>query len=134
MSTPFVHHRRILFGDCDPGGIIYTPRVSHFVVEAGLAFMSEKLGGSPERKLFEMGVAPPARKLSMEFLSAMTWDDELLVAVELKEIRQHAIVLSFEGTVSEKKTFTAELTMVCVSKDTFKKAPVPDKLRHALSA
>jgi acyl-CoA thioesterase FadM len=31
---PFKTTRTILFGDCDPGGVIYTPRVAHFVVEA----------------------------------------------------------------------------------------------------
>lgn len=61
MDSAFVHRRRILFGDCDPGGIMYTPRVTHFVIEASLDFLSDRLGGPAERRMFEMGVAPPAR-------------------------------------------------------------------------
>ncbi len=40
---------------------MYTPRVTHFVIEASLDFLSDRLGGPAERRMFEMGVAPPAR-------------------------------------------------------------------------
>ena len=30
----FISKRTILFGDCDPAGIVYTPRIGYFVVEA----------------------------------------------------------------------------------------------------
>lgn len=132
MSETFIHSRRILFGDCDPGGILYTPRASHFIVEAGLAFFREKLGSSPERKMFEMGIAPPARAMSIEFLKPMTWDDELDVHVSVSEIRTHAIRLAFSGRVADQATFVAELTMVCVSTKSMKPTPVPESLRRAL--
>src|SRR5262249_4643830 len=32
----FRTERSVLFGDCDPGGIVYSPRVADFVVEAAL--------------------------------------------------------------------------------------------------
>ncbi len=129
----FLQKRRILFGDCDPGGIIYTPRIGHFVVEASIGFFSERLGGSAERRLFEMGVAPPARALSVEFLKPMTWDDELEIAAEVEELRTSAIVLSFVGSVDGNKTFTAKLTVVIVSTETMKPVEIPAALRRALS-
>lgn len=130
MSPPFVHRRRILFGDCDPGGIVYTPRISHFLIEANLAFLQSR--GCSERRMFDLGVAPPARAMSLEFLKPMTWDDELEVYVSVKEIRTHAIALAFDGRVRGETTFRGELTMVCISKETVRPVPVPAELREAI--
>jgi YbgC/YbaW family acyl-CoA thioester hydrolase len=132
MSSPFLVHRRVLFGDCDPAGIIYTPRVAHFVVEAGLEFFRDRLGNGPERKMLALGVAPPARALSIEFLRPFTWDDELEIEVRAQEIRTHAIVLRFTGRVSGQTAFTAELTQVCISTESKRPTPVPDVIRQAL--
>jgi 4-hydroxybenzoyl-CoA thioesterase len=132
MKSKFIHRRRVLFGDCDPGGIIYTPRVAYFVVEAGLEFYRARLGDGAERRMFAMGIAPPARALSVEFFKPMTWDDELEVEVSVKEIRTHAIVLSFVGRVVGNKVFAAEITQVCTSKESMRPTPVPKELRDAL--
>ncbi len=132
MSQEFVVKRRVLFGDCDPGGILYSPRVAHFVVEASLEFFRARLGENAERQLFEQGIAPPARAFSVEFLKPMTWDDQLEIAVTIKEIRTHAIVLSFVGVVSGQKVFLSEITQVIVSTESMRPIPVPQSLRHKL--
>lgn len=132
MSSPFIVRRRVLFGDCDPGGILYTPRMAHFVVEAGLDFFRDRLGDGPERKMFDLGIAPPARALSIEFLKPITWDDELTIEVRAQEIRTHAIVLSFTGRVEGEMVFTSEITQVCISTESLRPVPVPDSIRQAL--
>jgi 4-hydroxybenzoyl-CoA thioesterase len=132
MSTPFAIRRRVRFGDCDPGGVLYTPRMSYFVVEAVLDFLDDRLAGPPERRLLDLGILPPARALSIEFLKPMAWDDDLEIRVEVKEIRTHAIAYSVAGYVAEEKAFIAELTQVCVSPQTRRPVAVPDALRKAL--
>ena len=77
----FVTRRTILFGDCDPAGIIFTPRVGYFVVEAVQEYLTHLLGGSGLRQITRMGVMPPARALSMEFLNTMTWDEVIDIQV-----------------------------------------------------
>tara|TARA_B100000902_G_scaffold220301_1_gene209222 strand:- start:4554 stop:4889 length:336 start_codon:yes stop_codon:yes gene_type:complete len=109
MTDRFVVKRRVLFGDCDPGGILYTPRAAHYIVEAGLDFFRARLGDGAERKLFEQGIAPPARAFSIEFMKPMTWDDVIEIEVQVKEIRTHAIVLRFFGTVSGFDVLSAKL-------------------------
>lgn len=133
MTDAYTHRRRIVFGDCDPGGIVYTPRVSHFVVEAGLAFLGARLGRPAERYLLELGIGPPARSLDIDFLAPMTWDDELDIRVTVKEIRTHALTLAMAAHVGETNTFNAELVMVCVALESFRAAAIPDRLREALS-
>ncbi len=133
MSAVFLHRRRILFGDCDPGGIIYTPRVSHFVVEASLEFLSDLLGGPAERRMFEMGIAPPARELNIEFLKPMSWDDEREVTVQVKTVTERSFSLLLTGVVAAATAFTATLSLVCISTETFKPTRIPDGLRSALA-
>ena len=133
MSMPFVIHRRVRFGDCDPGGIIYTPRLSYFVVEAVLDFLSAQLGAPAERRLLEMGIAPPARALSIEFLKMLAWDDEVDIHVAVAELRTHAMTFSTTGYVTGEKAFAAQITQVCVSLGTRKPVPIPEVLRDLLS-
>ena len=130
---PLTVSRTILFGDCDPGGVVYTPRVNHFVVEAGLEFLSHLLEGPAARRIFSMGVLPPARALSIEFLHPMTWDQKIDIEVSVKEIGAHSFSLLFVAHNAERtETFRASLTQVCVSPDTTRPVPLPDELRMAL--
>lgn len=130
----FITKRRVRFGDCDPGGVIYTPRLSYFVVEAVLDFLSERLGGPAERQILKMGVLPPARALSIEFLKPLEWDAEVEIHVEVRELRTSVIAYSVVGRlVSGEKAFVAELTQVCISPETRRPVHIPDALRQALS-
>jgi YbgC/YbaW family acyl-CoA thioester hydrolase len=132
--SPFKTKRTVLFGDCDPAGAIYMPRVAHFVVEAVLEFQSSVLAGPAARKLFEMGIYPPARNLAIDFLAPLTWDDELELEVTCTAVG----TTSFTCEVLAKRSdlavaFKGRLTQVCVSPETKKPVPLPDKLRQALS-
>ena len=132
MNNEFIVKRRVRFGDCDPGGVLYTPRISYFVVEAILDFLSECFGASAEKTIMSFGILPPARSFQVEFLKPMAWDDELEIHVTLKEMRTSAIVFSVGGFVTDEKVFTAELTQVCISADTKQPTSIPEKMRQAL--
>jgi YbgC/YbaW family acyl-CoA thioester hydrolase len=126
--------RRVRFGDCDPGGVIYAPRASYFVVEAVLDFLSERLGGPAEKQILNMGILPPARALSIEFLKPLTWDDEVELQVSVLDLRTHAITYSVVGTLaSGDKALVAQLTQVCISPETRRPVPIPAALRQALT-
>lgn len=130
---PFRTRRVILFGDCDPGGVVYTPRVAHFAVEAGLEFLSDALGGPAARRLFAMGILPPARALSIEFLHPMAWDDAIDIDVAVEKIGEHSFTLSMLASNGEgRHTFRAAITQVAVSPETRRPVPLPSELRAAL--
>ena len=98
---PFRTSRVVLFGDCDPGGVIYSPRVAHFVVEAGLAFLSHALEGPAARRLFSMNILPPARALSIEFLHPMVWDETIEIEVSAERIGEHSFTLLVSASNAE---------------------------------
>lgn len=129
----FKTSRTVLFGDCDPAGFVYTPRVAYFVVEAALKFLSEALGGSAARQLLAMGVLPPARSLSIDFLQPMVWDDQIEVEVAVNEVRAHSFsMLLTARNANCDITFRATLAQVCVSLQTRRPVPLPARLRDGL--
>ena len=73
--------RALLFGDCDPSGVVYTPRFSHFAMEAIFTALDQWLGALGLRNLMAE-IAPPVRAMSFEFLKPSTWDDELNMKVQ----------------------------------------------------
>jgi len=132
MNKEFVINRRVRFGDCDPGGILYTPRISYFVIEAVLDFISVCFGAPAEKSMIDLGILPPARSFNVEFLKPMAWDDEVEIKVCLKEMRNSAIVFSVNGFVSMDQVFAAELTQVCIDPETRRPINIPGKLREVL--
>lgn len=146
--------RTVLFGDCDPEGIVYTPRFSYFSVEAvqdALAiWLDEKPNNSKKetpksgglRKLMNHGILPPARALSLEFHHPVTWDDELAIKVWVCDITNRSFSFQIEAWLESSRlsdlenilAFSAKLTQVCVSRDNHKSMILPDDLRKRLSS
>ncbi len=134
MSKEFVITRKVRFGDCDPGGMLYTPRIGYFVVEAILDFISLCFGAPAEKSMMSLGVLPPTRSLNIELLQPMVWDDQVEIRVYLKEIRISSFVFFVDGSVLNDKVFTAELTQVCIDPKTKRPVKVPSKLREVLES
>lgn len=134
ISSPITIKRRVLFGDCDPEGIVYTPRFSYFALEATHETLHILLGAPSITALKAMGVLTPVRAFEMEFLAPVTWDDELELEVLVSEIRQHSFTFFVRGLLeSDKLAFTASISYVTVSSDRKEKITVPEKLVEALS-
>ncbi len=131
----FRSKRTVLYGDCDPAGAIYTPRVAHFVVEALLDFQASLLGGPAARELLAMGVLPPARSMHIDFLALLTYDDEIELEVSCIEVGTTSFTCQVEATRRDKRVaFRARLTQVCVSPQSKRPVGLPPKLRAALLA
>jgi YbgC/YbaW family acyl-CoA thioester hydrolase len=133
VAKHFVEHRTILFGECDPAGILYTPRICEYIVEGALRFLSDSLGEPFERYMFARDLTLPARNLSVDFFKPLTWDDEIEVRAGLSEIRTHAytvLVAAFDK--SGDVAFSGKVTQVCVNRETKAIAEMPEEFRDAL--
>lgn len=130
----FITKRKILFGDCDPAGFIYTPRVSYFVVESVHEFLADVLDGPAVRRILDMGILPPVRKLTIDFLRPLVWDDVIEIEVNVIKLTQHSFEFTILGRTSDDElAFQSNLTQVCVSPETKRPVELPEELRNALS-
>jgi acyl-CoA thioesterase FadM len=144
----------VLFGDCDPEGIVYTPRFSYFAVEAIQDALTLWLDEHPNnsnnvkgksgglRKLMGYDILPPARAFSLEFHHPVTWDDVLSIKVWVCQVSERSFSFQVEGRLETSRlndakdilAFTAKLTQVCMCRDTQKSIPIPEALRTRLVA
>jgi YbgC/YbaW family acyl-CoA thioester hydrolase len=130
VTALFMTRRRVLFGECDPGGVVYTPRFADYVAEAILAFLTDRLGAPAERRLAELGVLSPGRALSIEFLRPLTWDDEVVLRVAVVRMSTRSITYAVEAlTLDGEVAFRSRLTQVCVSAETKRPVGIPEALR-----
>lgn len=124
--------RRVRFGDCDPGGVIYTPNISFYIVDAIRNFMDKILEAPMERTILDMGILPPAKAFSVEFISFMKWDDEIDITVAIKHMGTSSFTYSLAGYCEGNHVFSAEFTQVCVDPETQKPTSMPSALRDKL--
>lgn len=127
-------NRTILFGDCDPAGVVYTPRFSYFAVEAIYVALDRWLGAPGLRTLMGFNILPPVRAMSIELLSPVTWDDEVIIKVGVAKLGAHSFTFLVEGFLGKDLlAFTANITHVCVSPESKEVIPIPAQLRALLS-
>ncbi|QXI40673.1 acyl-CoA thioesterase [Pseudomonas xantholysinigenes] len=135
MPKPVFIDRTILFGDCDPAGIVYTPRFSYFALEAVHEALGVWLEGPGLRALMAHDILPPARALVLEFLHPVSWDDVLRLKVSVAEVGEHAFTFAVEGRLpTDVLAFTARLTQVCVCPRTKTVVAIPAPLRAVLAS
>ncbi len=125
----FVHRRRIVWGDTDAAGIVYTPRIAHFVVEAVEAWFRERLSVE-----WFGGPLTPFVSLGCRFVSPMTPADTIDVEVSLVRAGRSALDFAMTARAGSRLCWTAETTCVFVDGETFKSRPVPAELTAAVDA
>lgn len=128
--------RTVQFGDCDPAGYIYTPRMSYFVVEAVTEYLSYLLGEPALRMIFNLGVLPLTRALSIEFTGPAKWDDVLDIKISVTNVSESSFSLGLEAVNTSNAenvvVFTASQTQVCISSETKLTVEIPEILKNSL--
>lgn len=132
---PYQISRTILFGDCDPAGAIYTPRVAHIVVETALEYQSFLLGSSTVRKMERLGIRPPARSLTIDFLAPLTYDDQIDLIASVQKVGRTSFTSQIKARRSDGEiAFSARISQVCVELGSLRPVQIPAELRAVLES
>ncbi len=134
MSKEILLKRNVLFGDCDPEGIVYTPRFSYFAVEAIGEATDIWFKGTALKMMKDLDIIAAARGLKLEFLRRVEWGITLNLKVSVVNVGKSSFSFLVEGFLpTDELAFTAELTQVCISSVTKQKIDIPQGVRDALS-
>lgn len=111
----FVSRRQVRWGECDPAGVVYTPRFSDYVVEAFLGFMNH-LGpghGAPDSE--DGGFTMPAKAIEIVFMRSLWPEQWFETTVRVKDIRSRSFDLQIDAHDDEgQAVFRAVFsTVVC---------------------
>lgn len=126
----------VRFGDVDPAGIVYYPRLAHMLHLAMEDFFAGALELPYAELLHGRGLALPAVRLEVDFRRPLRFGDQLEVEVAIAELGDSSITWAYRvfQRGAEEASARARVVTVTVDFATLAKQPTPPWLRAALQA
>jgi len=133
-TTPFLHTRRILFGDIDSAGIVFTPRISYFATEAIEAWYLNRLGIDWHLINNVDKIGTPFVRMELDFKSRMSPPDIIQTRVLLEKLGRSSLTFKITSRIQDtgRLCWEARATTVFVSNETYNSIPVPPPYRAAV--
>jgi 4-hydroxybenzoyl-CoA thioesterase len=128
-SSAFNLTRTVKWGDCDPAGIIYTPRVLDYAMETLEAWNREVLGITWIKLNREMSLGMPTVRAEMDFLDAPGPDDDVVTELRIERVGRSSITFGINGKYSDgRELFRVKVTSCLISRPAFKSTPIPEAI------
>lgn len=133
QRLPVTIRRRVKWGDCDPAGVVYTPRFAEYVVDGFHTFLEVLLEGPLSKQLGALDLGTPAKALSFDFKRSLWPEQEFITTVRVADIRTRTFDLQFEmqDTVG-RILLLAQFTAICVYATRRESRPIPAEVRARL--
>lgn len=129
-----VQTRTVKWGDCDPAGILYTPRVFDYITEAVEAWFHD-VGGVHWMELIADGQGAPTVHTSVDFRTPMPPGLILKVGVLLEKIGGSSLSFRILGDGADGvRYFEGRLVSVTMDFTTRRSMPIPADLRARAEA
>lgn len=130
---PFAVQERVRWSDCDPLGIIYYGTYIRFF-ESAEHELFRQAGLPYEVMRVQRQVQLPRKAFQVEFHSPAQMDELLEIRVGVARIGESSITMRFEAYRAADLVHraSAQLTVVCVEKETITKRLLPDFVKDAL--
>lgn len=127
-SSPVTIRRRVIWGECDPAGVVYTPRYADYVASAAVWFI--RLVARP---YLADSIGTPVKALSLEFHKTLRPDDQFDMTVLVGAVRSRTFDLAIEATGTDgARRFNAQVTPILIDRATFISALIPEGCRTSL--
>ena len=125
----YTHDIRIRYVDCDMQGIVYNAHYLTFVDDAFDCWLRDL------DPVFEntYGWEVMVKKAGITWESPARFGDHLNLLCTVDRWGNTSFDGAFEGTTSKGKIFTASVTYVCVTQETYQPIPIPPELRKHLT-
>jgi acyl-CoA thioesterase FadM len=130
---PITVRRRVLWGECDPAAVVYTPRFADYAAAARDWFMNEGLGFPDRPHPLRTGTIFPMRAMTFNFSGFLAADDLFDMVVSVADVSVRTFTIEIAATRTDGiRAFTARLTSVAVNSETRRSIPLPQEFRDAL--
>jgi 4-hydroxybenzoyl-CoA thioesterase len=126
MSKTVVYEVDVMFGDCDPAGIVFFPNFCKWMDASSLNFFVQ-CGVPPWRELVKTRgiVGTPLLEIHTRFVKAVTYGERISIATHVEEWREKAFIQLHRVTRGDELICEGRETRVFVRRD----ADDPDRLR-----
>ncbi len=134
-AGPFTLTRAVKWGDCDPAGIIYTPRVLDYAMEALEAWFREVVGVPWLTMNREMGMGAPTVRAEMDFLAALYPDQDMVMDLRVESLGRTSITFLVTGQDGmDNEFFRIKLVSCFIARPAFKPTAIPGQFRDRIVA
>ena len=93
----FFRKRFVRWGDCDPGGIIYSPRVYEYALDTLEEFYMEVLGSSWMNLRAGAIVGTPVLRTEIEYMRPLVPEQQFMVTISIKDVGRSTVKYEMTG-------------------------------------
>jgi 4-hydroxybenzoyl-CoA thioesterase len=125
----FVTQLDVRFGDVDPAGIAYYPRIFEFIHQATEALWDVHVGRRYFYLLSEERLGFPLVHSEVRFKHPLNFGDRPIVKIRAFKVGTSSLGLCYTFFVDDIECVEARMTVVCVKLDGLAPIPIPPEYR-----
>lgn len=134
-NTPIRIHSRVKFGDCDPAGIVFTPRYGGYVFEAAEIWLEQIIGLAVHEQLRAGEIGTPVRSLTTDLYKSLRPGEHFTTDIYVETVGHTSFRLLMIGRRHDGALcFVGRLTCVCTDPSHTKAEPLSPAYRAKLAA
>ena len=135
IETPYVMRRSVLWGDCDPAEMVYTPRFLDYVAEAVDGWFRDVLEEDWYQIKARRGMVTPIMHATLDFFERLQPGDDIELTVLVEEVHRSTMSFRVKARNGEgKDAFSARLVHSIVEYTSFRSVAWPDEIRERATA
>ena len=119
----------VRFGDVDPAGIAYYPRIFEFIHQATEALWDVHVGRRYFYLLSEERLGFPLVHSEVQFKHPLNFGDRPIVKIRAFKVGTSSLGLRYTFLVNDIECVDARMTVVCVKLDGLESTPIPPAYR-----
>jgi YbgC/YbaW family acyl-CoA thioester hydrolase len=132
--TPFQTSVSVRFGDVDPAGIVYFPRIYEYLHEAFEDVWERHVGERYYRMILDERRGFPLVHSEVDFKHPLRFGDDVRVRITCTHLGRSSTGLRYRLFVGETLCVEAQQTTACVDLDAGKSIPMTDQHRARFEA
>ena len=134
-GVPFSVSRTVRWGDCDPAGVIYTPRAFYFGEEAVEDWFREFLGFSWAKLNEENLMGCPTVRMSCDYIRPLRADMNIVLEVRIEKLGHASVTYQVDAVDGDGlHYFRIQQVKRLVKKPEFTPLPLPPEFRERILA
>lgn len=126
----FVTQLDVRFGDVDPAGIVYFPKIYDFIHQAFEALWDIHVGKRYYHLVGEDRMGFPLVHSEVSFRHPLRFGDRPLVRVTTRKLGDSSLTLRYDFRVDDVLCVDALMTVVCVDLEDLQPLRIPDGYRE----
>jgi 4-hydroxybenzoyl-CoA thioesterase len=133
---PYKTRLTVRFGDVDKAGIVYFPRIFHYMHIAQEEFFAEYVGVPYHQLIEQEGIGFPTVSDATDFVGVIRYGDVLEITVFISRLGDSSATFEFRlhRQATGELLARAAQVKVAVHMATWQKIPIPDRLRESFAA